>query len=55
MQVHQNGTDEQAGGWVYPSAFHPQAAMVPLIEAFVYIHQKFLVLTSAFQCDLQQH
>jgi len=29
--------------------------MVPLVAAFAYIHQKFLVLTSAFQCDLQQH
>jgi len=33
----------------------PHAAIVPLVAALAYIHQKFLVLTSAFQCDLQQH
>ena len=27
--------------------------MVPLTAALAYIHQKFLVLTSAFQCALQ--
>lgn len=33
----------------YPRFPQPQAAMVPLTDALAYIHQKFLVLTSAFQ------
>lgn len=39
----------------YPRFEQPHAAMVPLTAALAYIHQKFLVLTSAFQCDLQNH
>ena len=38
----------------YPRLPQPQAAMVPLTAALAYIHQKFFVLTSAFQCDLTE-
>ena len=47
-----NGRQEQYKR-AHPNWKQPHLLMEPLMAAFQYIHQKFLVLTSAFQCDLQ--
>lgn len=36
----------------HPSWKQPHLLIEPLTAAFQYIHQKLLVLISAFQCDL---
>ncbi len=46
-----NGQSGQRAA-AYPNWKQPSLLEEPLKAAFQYIHQKFFVLTSAFQCDL---
>ncbi len=51
-KMYGGGGGGGGGRGTHPSWKQPHLLIEPLTAAFQYIHQKFLVLISAFQCDL---